>query len=65
MPKMNKKIACCVCGVELTYVKRFDGLPCNTVCCGCCSYSKISPCPKEKQEGSFLEALARHQTKTT
>lgn len=57
---MNQ-IKCVGCGTELTYIRRFNDLPCNTYCCGCCPYSKVSPCPKEKKEGGVVEALARLQ----
>lgn len=61
--KDGDKVKCLGCGTELTYVKRFEGLPCNKYCCGkCCPYAKVSPCPKEKREGGITEALLQLQT---
>ncbi len=43
-------ITCCGCGVTLTYMKKYEGLPCNSYCCGkCCPHKNESPCPKERK----------------
>lgn len=50
-----QEIYCKGCGCKLTYVAKFEGLPCNTYCCGkCCPWAKESPCPKEKKFGDFF-----------
>jgi len=60
--KDGDKVKCLGCGCEITYISRYDSLPCNQYCCGkCCPYAKQSPCPKEKLEGSALEQLAKWQ----
>ncbi len=60
--KQKKKIKCAGgCGYILVAPHAFpEDSYCSKYCCGCCPDAKASPCQKEKQSGSILEQLARH-----
>ena len=49
--------SCNKCGNQLTYAYRFENLPCNTHCCGCCPSGKMSSCPKETKFGTLTQYL--------
>lgn len=53
------KNLCLGCGRPLTYVRKYEGLPCNNYCCSTCCPNKNDEggCPKEKKFGSWLDAL--------
>jgi len=47
---------CKGCGYEITYVERFEGLPCNYYCCSCCpGKNDKGGCPKEKKLGNPID----------
>jgi len=52
----------CSCGNETSVMKRFEGLPCNFYCCGCCPHKNETPCPQEKSNGTLVDQLAKWQS---
>jgi len=51
----EKNIKCLECGCELSYIKKFEHLPCNSYCCGHCpNKNDEGGCPKEKEFGGFF-----------
>ena len=57
---MSPEVFCAVCNYKLTYHEKFEGLPCNSYCCGDCP-GKNDPggCPKEKKFGSPFAAWSK------
>jgi hypothetical protein len=61
--KVGLKTKIGVCGCKIFDIERFKGSYCDDYCCNHCPEAKVSPCQRERIDGTPMEALYKLQHK--